>query len=248
MSEPAQRSRLFFIVGAIALTGLGAIGGWAFERQRSDLGPGQKEAMERVVRNYLLEHPEILPEAVEKLRQKDTARQLAGIADKVAMPFPGAVLGNPQGSVTLVEFSDFACGFCRQSEPVLKELIAQNPDLKIVIRHLPVIAPTSPAAAAMGLAAAEQGKYTAFHDAMFAAGRTDPASVEAAARVAGLDLARAQAASRTPQVQAELEANLAYARQLGFDGTPGWVIGDQILVGAVGKESLAKAIAAARKS
>jgi protein-disulfide isomerase len=117
-----------------------------------------------------------------------------------------------------------------------------------VIRHLPVIAPTSPAAAAMGLAAAEQGKYIAFHDAMFAAGRTDPAAVEAAAKVAGLDLDRARGAAQQPQVKEELEANMAYARQLGFEGTPGWVIGDQILVGAVGKEALAKAIAAARRS
>lgn len=242
------RSRLLFLLGAAGLVVLGALGGWAFERQRSDVGPGQKAAIEKIVHGYLLDHPEVLPEAIEKLRQKDSIRQLSGIAGKLTTPYPGTVMGNPNGTVTLVEFSDFACGYCRQSEPVLKELIAANPDLRVVIRHLPVIAPTSPAAAAMGLAAAEQGKYLPFHDALFALGRTDPASVEAAARSAGLDLARAQAASRQPQVRAELEANMAYARQLGFDGTPGWVIGDQILVGAVGKEALGKAIAAARKS
>ncbi|MBS0474054.1 MAG: thioredoxin domain-containing protein [Proteobacteria bacterium] len=248
MTQPATRSKLFFTLGAVALTALGALGGWTFERQRTDLGPGQKQAMEKVVREYLLEHPEILPEAVEKLRAKDSARQLAGISAKLAAPYPGAVMGNPDGKVTVVEFSDFACGYCRQSEPDIKALIAENPDLRVVIRHLPVIAPTSPAAAAMGLAAAEQGKYVAFHDAMFAAGRTDPASVEAAAKVAGLDFARAQLAAKDPKVRAELEANLAYARQLGFDGTPGWVIGDQVLVGAVGKQALEKAVAAARKS
>lgn len=247
-SSPAPRSRLAFALGAVALTLLGAAGGWAFERQRSDLGPGQKAAIEKIVHAYLLEHPEVLPQAVEKLREKDSQKQLAGISGKLATPYPGAVMGNPEGSLTLVEFSDFACGYCRQSEAVLKELIADNPDLKIVIRHLPVIAPTSPAAAAMGLAAAEQGKYVAFHDALFALGRTDPASVDAAARSAGLDLARAQTASRQPQVRAELEANLAYARQLGFEGTPGWIIGDQVLVGAIGKEALAKAIAKARQS
>ncbi|WP_296675450.1 DsbA family protein [Novosphingobium sp.] len=246
--RPSSHQKLLFTLGAVGLTLLGGVGGWAFERQRSDLGPGEKKAVEKIVRTYLLENPEILPEVVEKLRLKDSQKQLAGIAAKLATPFPGAVLGNPQGTVTVVEFSDFACGYCRQSEPVLKELIAQNPDLKVVIRHLPVIAPTSPAAAAMGLAAAEQGKYTVFHDALFATGRTDPVSVDAAARAAGLDIDRAQTASRQPQVQAELEANMAYARQLGFDGTPGWVIGDQVLVGAVGKEALAKAIAAARKS
>lgn len=242
------RSKALFILGAAGLTLLGAVGGWAFERQRSDVGPGQKAAIEKIVHNYLLEHPEVLPEAVEKLRLKDSQKQLAGISGKLATPYPGVVMGNPNGSITLVEFSDFACGYCRQSEPVLKQLIAENPDLKVVIRHLPVIAPTSPAAAAMGLAAAEQGKYGAFHDALFALGRTDPASIDAAARSAGLDLARAQTAARQPQVRAELEANMAYARQLGFDGTPGWVIGTEVLVGAVGKDALAKAIASARKS
>lgn len=250
MTEPGPtvRSKLPFILGAIGLTVLGALGGWTYERQRTELAPGQKAAMEQVVRDYLLEHPEILPQAVEKLRQKDSQKQLAGITDKLEAPYPGAVMGNPNGTVTLVEFTDFACGYCRQSEAVLKDLIATNPDLKVVIRHLPVIAPTSPAAAAMGLAAAEQGKYLAFHDAMFAAGRTDPASIETAANAAGLDLARARAAAQDPKVRAELEANMAFAQQLGFDGTPGWVIGDQILVGAVGKEPLAKALAAARKS
>ncbi|PKB13939.1 protein-disulfide isomerase [Novosphingobium kunmingense] len=247
-SSKPPRSRLYYFLGAAGLVLLGAAGGWAFERQRSAIGPGQKAAIEKIVHAYLLEHPEVLPQAVEKLREKDSQKQLAGIAGKLTTPYPGVVMGNPQGSVTLVEFSDFACGYCRQSEPVLKALIAENPDLKVVIRHLPVIAPTSPAAAAMGLASAEQGKYLAFHDALFALGRTDPASVEAAARSAGLDLARAQAVSRQPQVRAELEANMAYARQLGFDGTPGWVVGDQVLVGAVGKDALAKAIAAARKT
>ncbi|MDE2435690.1 MAG: thioredoxin domain-containing protein [Sphingomonadales bacterium] len=213
-----------------------------------DMGPGQKAATEKVVHDYLLEHPEILPEAIDKLRQKENAKLLAGIADKVAAPYPGAVMGNPAGAVTLVEFSDFACTFCRQSEGALAELIKENPDLKVVIRHLPIIAPTSPAAAAMGLAAADQGKYVAFHQAMFAAGRTDPASVEAAARVSGLDLARAHADAQRPAVRAELEANLAFARELGFNGTPAWIVGNQILQGAVGKEALARAIATARKS
>ncbi len=253
MPDPAlkSRSRLLFALAALAMLVLGAAGGWLYERQRTgmaDIGPRQRAAMEEVVRTYILTHPEILPEAVEKLREKESRKQLAGIADKLSAPYPGAVMGNPDGTVTLVEFSDFACGYCRQSEADLAALIRENPDLKVVIRHLPIIAPTSPAAAAMGLAAAEQGKYTAFHNAMFAAGRTDPASIEAAARVAGLDLALARKAADDPKVRAELEANLGLARQLGFDGTPSWVIGDQVLQGAVGKDALAKAIAQARKS
>lgn len=252
MPDPASppHSRFLLTFAGLALLVLGALGGWLFERQRTagTVPSGERAAIEQVVREYLLAHPEVLPEAMDRLRDKESQKQLAGIGDKLLQPYPGAVMGNPQGTVTLVAFSDFACGYCRQSEPALAALIAENPDLKVVIRHLPIIAPTSPAAAAMGLAAAEQGKYGAFHSAMFAAGRTDAASIEAAARLAGLDTARARAAAADPKVRAELETNVAYARSLGLNGTPVWIAGDQILQGAVGKDALAQAVAAARKA
>jgi protein-disulfide isomerase len=116
----------------------------------------------------------------------------------------------------------------------------------VVIRELPIIAPTSADAARWGLAAAEQGKYHAFHLAMFGMGRTDPASVESAAKAAGLDLDRAKAFIKSPKVAAELANNLEMARQLGIDGTPSWVVGDQLLAGAVGKDELSKAIRSAK--
>ena len=97
----------------------------------------------------------------------------------------------------------------------------------------------------MALAAAEQGRYAAFHRAMFAGGRPDAASIDAAARAAGLDMARAQKALAGTRISAEINRNVELARQLGFSGTPSWVVGDQILSGAVGKDQLAKAIATA---
>jgi protein-disulfide isomerase len=184
---------------------------------------------------------------MENLRKKETNKQLAATGNKLEVPFPGAVMGNPNGSITLVEFTDFACTYCRQSLADVDALIADNPDLKIVIRELPIIAPTSPDAARWGLAAAEQGKYPEFHKAMFAAGRTDALSIEAAARAAGLDLDRARKFITDPSVRAELAGNLQLARQLGIDGTPSWVVGEQLLSGAVGKDVLGKAIAEARK-
>ena len=98
----------------------------------------------------------------------------------------------------------------------------------------------------MGLAAAAQGKYAAFHKAMFAAGRPDKAAIEAAAKAAGVDLAKAQQAMADPRCEAELNRNIELARQLGFNGTPSWVIGDNLLSGAVGEARLAKAIAEVR--
>lgn len=223
----------------------GALAGYALGRSGS--GPLDRAEVEAVVHNYILEHPEILPQAMENLRKKESVAQLSNVAAKVAKPFPGAVMGNPNGKVVLVEFTDFACGYCRQSVADVEALIAANPDLKVVVRELPIIAPTSPDAARWGLAAAQQGKYAAFHRAMFAAGRTDPASIEMAARAAGLDLNRARKFIDDPSVRTELAANLEMARQLGIDGTPTWIIGKNMLAGAVGKETLAKAIAAARQ-
>ena len=245
MTAFSSRPALPLIISGVALALAGALAGYALGRGGS--GSLDRAAVETVVHNYILEHPEILPQAMENLRKKETGAQLSNVGEKVRKPFPGAVMGNPNGKVVLVEFTDFACGYCRQSVADVDALIAENPDLKVVIRELPIIAPTSPDAARWGLAAAEQGKYAEFHRAMFAAGRTDPASVEVAARAAGLDLDRARKFIEDPSVRSELATNLEIARQLGIDGTPSWIIGKEMLAGAVGKETLAKAIAAARK-
>jgi protein-disulfide isomerase len=249
MSEtPAKPlSKPFLFGGALAIAALGALGGWWLESSRTSVSATDKAVIEKVVRDYLLEHPEILPEAVERLRAKESRKQLAGIADQVRAPYPGAVLGNPQGKTSLVEFSDFACTFCRQSLADVEALIAANPDLKVVIRELPVLSPASAEAARMGLAAAEQGKYAAFHRAMFLAGRPDAATIDAAARAAGLDLARARTVMKNPGIEAELQRNVQFAEALGFAGTPGWVIGDELISGAVGRAELARAIAESGK-
>lgn len=225
---------------------LGGAGVWLWQTRGSGPAPADRAGIEKVVREYILAHPEILPEAMENLQKRETAKQLSGVQDDIEVPFPGAMLGNPDGKVVLVEFSDFACTFCKQSEADVAALIAANPDLKVVLRQLPILSEQSVAAARMGLAAARQGLYPAFHRAMYAAGRPDPATIDAAARTAGLDMARAQRDIADPAIERELQNNLEYARQLGFNGTPSWVIGEEVHAGAVGKEVLAEAIAKAR--
>jgi protein-disulfide isomerase len=238
------RSPLSLALAAVALLLLGGAAGWAIQSSRS--GNIDEAEFNKRVHAYIVEHPEVLVEAAENLKGKGNKDQLADVADAIEKPFPGAVLGNPNGTLTLVEFTDFACTYCRSSMADVEAVIAANPDLKVVIRELPIIAPTSGDAAAWGLAAAEQGKYPAFHKAMFMAGRTDLASIEGAARAAGLDLGRARTFIKDPRVAAELEANIGLARKLGVDGTPAWVIGEELIVGAIGREGLAKAVAAAR--
>ena len=240
----------WFAALAVALAALGAAGGWwwqsraAPESAASSLAKADRAAIEAVVRDYILTHPEILPEAMDRLQSKGAARQVADNRGGLETPFPGAVLGNPRGTITLVEFTDYACGYCRQSVADVRALIAAHPDLRIVVRELPILSPASTEAAKMALVAAAQGKYAAFHDAMFAGSRPDAASIAAAARTAGVDPTAAAATG----VSEELAGNLDLARKLGINGTPAWVVGDRLLVGAVGREALEAAIAEAREA
>lgn len=203
---------------------------------------------DRAVRAYLLAHPEVLPEAMDALQQREQLARIAPLRDALETPFPGAVLGNPVGEVTLVEFSDYACTYCRQSLPDVAALIAANPDLKVVMREYPILSPESVDAARMALAAAQQGKYRGFHDAMFALGPPSEASIEAAARQAGIDMDRARTAIASGAFDDQLRANAAMASRIGVSGTPGWVIGNRTLDGAVGRERLGEAIEEARES
>ena len=202
----------------------------------------------RVTRDYLLAHPEVLPEAMDVLQQRDQQARIEPLRSELETPFPGAVLGNPQGTVTLVEFTDYACGFCRESVADVTALIAANPDLKVVIREYPILSSESVEAAQMALAAAQQGRYRQFHAAMFRLGPPSPETIAAAAEEAGLDLARARAAIDTGAFDPQLQSNHQLAAQLGISGTPGWVIGDQTLNGAVGLAEMAEAVEEARRS
>jgi protein-disulfide isomerase len=197
-------------------------------------------------REYLLANPEVLPEAMEVLQQREQQARIAPLRSQLESPFPGAVMGNPEGAVTLVEFSDYACSFCRQSIPDVNALIAANPDLKVVIREYPILRPESVDAARMALAAAQQGRYAQFHEAMFRLGPPSEASIQAAARESGVDLAKAQQAIGTGQFDSQLQSNAALAAQLGISGTPAFIVGDRTLNGAVGQQAIGEALAQAR--
>lgn len=258
MQKP-ERSGFTYILAV--LVGIAAGGfGWYFASHRTvgndavsaqlasaGIDPRQRTAIEGLVRAYILDHPEILPEAMDKLQAKETSEKLAPVRAALETPFPGAVLGNPQGKVTLVEFTDFACTYCRGSVADINALIAANSDLKVVMRELPIISPQSEPAARMALAAAAQGKFAAYHTAMFAGARPDDASIAAAAAKAGLDMNAARTFAAGKEAQQELEHNLAFARQLGINGTPAFLIGGQVIPGAVGRDKLQEAVDAARK-
>lgn len=199
------------------------------------------------VRDYLLAHPEILPEAMQRLQAREAGRAVDANRAAIVDPFPGAIAGNPKGDVTVVAFMDYACGYCRASLPALAELIETDPKVRVVYRELPILSPASRTAAEWALAAAGQGRFKPFHDALYAAGRVDDATIAAAARTAGLDMAAAQTAAASAPVRAEIERNLRTAGVIGITGTPTWVVGDQVLGGLQTLEGLQAAVASVRK-
>jgi len=199
-------------------------------------------------REYLLANPEVLPEAMEELQRRDMLARIEPLRSELETPFPGAVLGNPDGEITLVEFTDYACTFCRSSVADVNRLIAANPDLRVVIREYPILAPESADAARMALAAAQQGRFQQFHEAMFAQGQVSAESIETAAVQAGLNLDQARSAIATGMFDAQLQNNVFLARNLGISGTPAWIVGNRALNGAVGADAIGRAIAEARDS
>lgn len=188
-------------------------------------------------RAFLLGNPDMLPQMVQAYEEQAAAERLADMGDEVFTPFPGVVIGNPAGKRVLVEFTDYNCPYCEASLKDVNRLVAEDPELQVVIREWPIFE-GSDASARMALAAGLQGKYRAFHDAMFQIG-----DVAAAAKVAGLDLARADADAGSDAVSAEIARNLEFARDLGFTGTPAWIAGTTPIGGAVGYDKLKAALA-----
>jgi protein-disulfide isomerase len=234
-----SRFGLLPMLGVGLLAGIAGAAAWDL----SGLGQG---ARDEATQQWLLENPEMLRDMASALQSRDIEARIAPLRGRIETAYPGAVLGNPNGTVTLVEFSDYACGFCRQSVPDVAALVAANPDLKVVVHEYPILTPESADAARMALAAADQGKFAAFHNAMFAAGRPDAETIAEAAQRAGVDLAAARAAIESGKYEQHLAGNHALAGELGFSGTPSWVIGSEAFSGAVGHATLNGAILRAR--
>ena len=199
---------------------------------------------ERLVRQAMLDHPDILVDASDALRDRQYAPTLAAQRRSIETPFHSSWKGAAEPKVTLTYFYDYACGYCRKSNPDIERLIAEDKDLRVVYRELPILGPESVAAARVALAASKAGKFNAFHDAMSAAGgRPSPQVIAAAAAAAGVP-AQPQNA---PDQEAELKQNFAVAGQLGATGTPLFIVGDRVMNSAVGYDALKDAVADARK-
>ena len=194
--------------------------------------------------SYLLSNPQILPQMADAYQAQQAEARLAGISGQVMEPFPGAVIGNPNGSKVLVEFTDYNCPYCAMSQADVQRLVESDPEVKVVIREWSIFQ-GSEIASRMALAAAKQGKFAEFHEAMFRLGPVSAESVAAAASEAGLDMAQAQIDGASEEVSLELARNQSLAGQLGFTGTPSWVTANSAFEGAVGFGALQEALESA---
>ena len=236
---------------ALGLAGAGVGAGTALAAGNAAAALGNsrpdRAEIEAIVRDYILSHPEIIPEAVARLEQAEARKVLATNRAAIETPFPGAVAGNPAGDVKLVVFFDYACPYCRQGHADVQKLVREDPKLLVVYRDFPVLSPASTEAAIASLSAATQGGYGKFHDAMFESpGRVSAARTMGIVKGVGLSEAKVAADLGSAALKAEVNRNLELGRNLGLTGTPSYIIGNRILSGAVGFDRLKEAVAAAR--
>jgi len=227
----------------------------ALDIARAQFSPDQRGEIEKIIRDYLLRNPELLQEVIQEMERRQTqaeAEKSRGAikehADALFNSKRQIVLGNPQGDVTMVEFFDYNCGFCRKALTDKLELIKNDPRLRLVLKEFPVLGEGSTQAAQIAVSVRLQDKtggkkYLEFHQKMFASrGQVDKARALAVVREIGFDAARAEREMGSEEVRMTLEEGFKLAEALGINGTPTYVLDGQVVVGAVGVEKLREAI------
>lgn len=215
-----------------------------------------KAEVETIVRDYLLKNPEVIREALEELERRDMAKAdearskaLSSVSDVLLNSTRQVVIGNPDGDVTLVEFFDYNCGYCKRAMGDMERLLKEDKNLRIVLKEFPVLGQGSVEAAQVAVAVnmVEPEKYLAFHRKLMATrGQANRAASLAAAKAAGLDTAKVEAAMNDPEVKASIEEVYMLANHLGLTGTPSYVVGNDVVMGAVGYDELSGKISAMR--
>jgi len=234
-----------------------AVGVALFGRAAAQVSaPVAPEWVEQIIHDYLLAHPDVVIEALkaagakEKQKQEVAIRAAIAAKGKELLEDPSSPTGgNPKGDVTLVEFFDYRCPYCKQVEPLVETLLKEDPNLRIVYKEWPILGPPSVVAAHVALVALERGRYTQFHAAMMAAGGeiTEDAILKVAA-VVGLDIAQVRADMAAPEFDQLIRRNYDLASALGIHATPTFVIGGNLIPGAVDLETLRQKISAVRNA
>jgi protein-disulfide isomerase len=235
------------------LFALGALPG-----QAQTISDAQRGEIERIIKEYLLKNPEVLQEAIAELEKRQSAadaeKSQAAIKDHAQELFNSSrhvVVGNPQGDVTFVEFFDYNCGYCKRALDDMMQLMKADPKLKVVLKEFPVLGAGSVEAARIGVAVRMQDKtgkkYLEFHQKLLTGrGQIDKAKAIAAAKEVGLDTARIERDIAGEEVRLSLEESFKLAEKLGLNGTPSYVIGNIVVIGAVGLPQLKEKVNLAR--
>ena len=196
----------------------------------------------RIVRQGLMADPQILVDTADALRDRQYLPTLTAQRAALETPFGSSWKGAAKPDVVMVEFFDYACPYCKISNPILERLLNEDKGLRVVYRELPILGPESVSAARVSLAASKVGRFRQFHDALWDAGRPGPDTIALATRAAGI----AAPVAASPEAEAELKRNFQLAGSLGATGTPLFVVGNRVMNTAVGYDGLKEAIAAAR--
>jgi protein-disulfide isomerase len=220
----------------------------------------QRGEIEKIIKEYLVSHPEVLQEAMSEFEKRQSAaeleKQVAGVKQNKEVLFNSThqvTLGNPKGDVTMVEFFDYNCGYCKKALGDMLTLLKSDPNLKVVLKEYPVLGPGSLEAAQVAVAARMQDKtggkkYLDFHQRLLGGhGSADKARALAAAKDAGFDMARLEKDMASDEVRETLKETMKVADAIGLNGTPSYIIGSDVVIGAQGYDVLKEKVDAARK-
>jgi protein-disulfide isomerase len=245
--------RLFALICAAAM-----VIGLPFVGRADEISTSQRGEIERVIHDYLIAHPEVLQEAMMELEKRqaaaDAEKHKGAVKEHAQALFSSpyqVVLGNPTGNVTFVEFFDYNCPYCKHAVDDMLTLLEHDHNLKVVLKEFPVLGPGSLEAASVAVAVHMQDKsgkkYLEFHKKLLSArGQADRAHALAVAKDIGMDVGRIEKDINGPEVKATLEESMKLAEALGLNGTPSYVIGENVVVGAVGLSALEEKINTAR--
>ena len=214
-----------------------------------------KAAIEKIVREYLVRNPEVLVEALQEYERRQNVEKderakaaLTKYRGELTSDALAPVGGNPKGDVTIVEFFDYNCGYCRRAHPTVKSVVSSDGKIRVVHKQFPILSEESKVAARMALAAAKQGKYFEMHNALMEArGQISAPVMAQIVADLKLDAQRLTKDMDDPAIAAHIEKIATLARALGVNGTPAFVIGNQLIPGAVDADTMKAAIAKARK-
>jgi protein-disulfide isomerase len=249
-----SRPRAAFLVVATLITAVAAI-----PAQAQTFSAEQREEIGSIIKDYLLAHPELMQDVMNELDKRQQAveaeKHRSAVAENKATLFNSphqVVLGNPQGNVTMVEFFDYNCGFCKRALPDMLSLLKTNGNLKFVLKEFPVLGEGSVEAAHVAVAARMQDttgkKYLEFHQKLLGGrGPADKMRALAVAKEVGFDMARIEKDMSSDEVKKTIDEDMRLADALGVNGTPSYVVGDEVVVGAVGLEALREKLNGAQK-